>query len=202
MSAALKKRPGGNISRYSESIIDRGYTYMYPYSIMKCIYVILGVLFFMLNAVAADNAAVQKALDTSNVKPGCWVEYRVNIQGAGSEKLTFKCFVKLYSVNGEMLDFEYKVDGIGKRIQLSRNEFPLSRLVPDTGPSTTYRESTDETVVLTEMDNKKVPTTHDVWNYENGVTEVWHSQDVPFSVVRVVCKEFSMELTGFSWVEE
>lgn len=172
------------------------------YNIMKYSFFLISIIFFSVSLVMADEGTTQEYLDITNVKVGCWVEYHLVVEDGYSEKLEFNCFIKLYGVNGNMLDFEYKVDGIGKRIQISRNDFPLLKLVPKINRATSYKESSDEDVVLAEMENLKVGAIHDIWNYENGVTELWHSKDVPFSIVRVVSKGFNMELRAFSWAEE
>ncbi len=184
------------------NVIDQTYDYMYPYVIMKYCLFLFSIIFFSVTLVMANEGTTQESLDISNIKVGCWVEYHIAIEDGINEKLVFNCFIKLYGVNGNMLDFEYKVDGIGKRIQISRNDFPLLKLVPKINRATSYKESSTETVVLAEMENFKVETTHDIWNYENGVTEAWYSKKVPFSMVRVVCKGFNMELRAFSWAEE
>ena len=175
---------------------------MYPYIIMKYFCYLFSLLLFAVSAVSAAENTPATVLDTSNIKAGCWVEYHLVIDEMSADKLEFDCFVKLYGVSGDMLDFEYRISGIGKRMQISRNDFPLSRLIEKIGRATSYKESSEETVVLAAMDNQKVQTVHDVWNYENGVTEVWRSADVPFSVVRVVCKGFNLELRAYSWAEE
>ncbi len=176
---------------------------MYPIKIMRYIYriVILSALGLSL-AMLRGGAAEKEALDTANIRVGCWVEYKVTVEESPGEMLGFSCFIKLYGVAGEMLDFDYKIDGIGKRISISRRDFPLLRLLPKINRSTSYKESTEEIVVLQDMDNRKVKTIHDLWNYENGVIETWHSPEVPFSLVRVECRGFIMELRAFSWAEE
>ena len=175
---------------------------MYPYIIMKYFIYLFSFLFLLAVTLRAAENTPTEVLDTSNIKAGCWVEYHVVVDEINADKLAFDCFIKLYGITDDMLDFEYKISGIGKRMQLSRNDFPISRLVEKIGRATSYKESSEETVVLAAMDNQKVQTVHDVWNYENGVTEVWRSEEVPFSVVRVVCKGFNLELRAYSWAEE
>ncbi len=169
---------------------------------MKKILIVISIIFLGVMKLSALESSPEEALNMSNIKVGCWVEYNIIVEENTKEKLVFNCFIKLYGVEGDMLDFEYKIDGIGTRIEISRKDFPLSRLVPKIARATSYKESTEEKLALKEMDNQLVATTHNVWNYENGITEVWQSKDVPFSVVKVACKGFVMELRAFSWAEE
>ena len=162
---------------------------------------ICGLLLSLFSIVYCACAA-EPPLDIANIRVGCWVEYIIVVAENPKEKLVFNCFIKLYNLDDELLDFEYKIDGIGKRIEISREDFPLARLIPKINRATSFKESSEEKFVFTEMNNQTVSTVHDVWNYENGITEVWRSKEVPFSIVKVVCKDFSMELRAYSWAKE
>lgn len=157
--------------------------------------IIIFLTFFITSAFAAEKPA--KKVD---FRLGCWVEYKIT-QPTQPQQIT--CKITVTSLSLEALELQVEIEGVDtKKIEVERKNFSPERLLaPDNIKPTSYAEK-KEIDFLPQKMSESVRTTFYEWEYENGATKVWRSEEIPFGLAKSDCGGVVLEVLAFSWGTE
>lgn len=141
------------------------------------------------------------------LQPGCLVRYRIETPPAADaagaampvELKPVVCTLLVLGVNGDKLDLQLTVEGVGNTFSVVRDSFDPGALL---GAPPARQELT---VVETPAEFKPaaaqrgVSATRTVWKGDPEASEVVRSPEIPFGLASLKSGRFRLEVVDFSW---
>ncbi len=150
---------------------------------------------------AADSVAWPRLL-----QPGCVVTYRLEsaapaaVPAAESgDNKPVECSLLILAVNGEKLDLQLTVEGVGSTLSVVRDGFDPGAILgaPPARQELTVVESPVEFKPVSLP--RPVAATRTVWKGDPENSEIIRSAEIPFGLASLKSGSFHLEVTGYSW---